>query len=138
MPFGRVILGGEKARLDRQRIDKWLWHARVVRARTSAAELANDGRVRVNGQKIDAASRPVKPGDVITIALDRVVRILRVRDFAERRGSAEAAQALFEDMTPPVRSTAEVETVSRRDAGSGRPTKWERRAFERLHGVDED
>ena len=87
--------------MDRQRIDKWLWHARVVRARTSAAELANEGHVRVNGQKIDAASRPVKPGDVITVALDRVVRILKVTGFAERRGSAGAAQALYEDLTPP-------------------------------------
>jgi len=76
---------------DRQRIDKWLWHARVVRARSAAAALAACGHVRVNGQRIDAASRAVKPGDVVTVALDRTVRVMKVLGFAERRGGAEAA-----------------------------------------------
>jgi ribosome-associated heat shock protein Hsp15 len=124
--------------LDRQRIDKWLWHARVVRARTSAAELANEGHVRLNGLKIGAASQPVKSGDVITVALDRRVRILKVRGFAERRGSAEAAQALFEDLTAPPEPTAEAEPPSGREAGSGRPTKRDRRALDRLQAPDED
>jgi ribosome-associated heat shock protein Hsp15 len=124
--------------LDRQRIDKWLWHARVVRARTSAAELANEGHVRLNGLKIGAASQPVKAGDVITVALDRRVRILKVRGFAERRGSAEAAQALFEDLTPPPEPTAVAEPPSGREAGSGRPTKRDRRALDRLQALDED
>jgi ribosome-associated heat shock protein Hsp15 len=80
--------------LDRQRVDKWLWHARVVRTRSAAAALADSGHVRVNGSRIEAASRPVRPGDVITIALDRNVRILKVSGYAERRGSAESARCL--------------------------------------------
>src|SRR5262249_29823675 len=85
---------------DRQRIDKWLWHARVVRTRSAAAALAATGHVRVNGQRIDAPSRAVRAGDVVTVALDRSVRVMRVTAFAERRGGAEAAQELFEDLTP--------------------------------------
>jgi ribosome-associated heat shock protein Hsp15 len=80
--------------LDRQRIDKWLWHARVVRTRSAAAALAASGHVRVNGQRIDAASRAVHVGDVVTVALDRTVRVLKVGGFAERRGAAESARAL--------------------------------------------
>jgi ribosome-associated heat shock protein Hsp15 len=81
-----------------QRIDKWLWHARVVRTRTAAASLALAGRVRRNGVRVEAASRAVKPGDVLTIALDRGVRLLRVLRLAERRGGAEAARCLYEDL----------------------------------------
>ena len=62
--------------MDRQRIDKWLWHARVVRTRSQAAALAAAGYVRVNGQRIDAPSRAVRAGDVVTVALDRAVRVL--------------------------------------------------------------
>ncbi len=80
--------------MDRQRIDKWLWHARVVRTRAAAAALAAGGYVRVNGQRIDAPSRAVRPGDVVTVALDRSVRILEVVGFAERRGSAADARAV--------------------------------------------
>ena len=71
--------------MDRQRIDKWLWHARVVRTRSAAAALAASGHVRVNGERIDAPSRAVRSDDVVTVALDRTVRVLRVRRFAERR-----------------------------------------------------
>ena len=122
---------------DRHRIDKWLWHARVVRTRSAAAALAASGHVRVNGQRIDAASRAVRPGDVVTVALDRTVRIMKVVGFAERRGDAEAGRALYEDLTPiappPESASAPVE----RDPGSGRPTKRERRALDRLRDRDE-
>ena len=82
----------------RQRIDKWLWHARVVRTRSAAAALAASGHVRINGQRIGAASRAVRPGDVVTVALDRTVRVLRVLAFAGRRGDAEAARSLYEEV----------------------------------------
>ena len=84
---------------DRQRIDRWLWHARLVRTRGAAAALAGAGYVRVNGVRIDAPSRQIRPGDVITVALDRSVRVLKVRSFVERRGPAGTAQTLYEELT---------------------------------------
>ena len=81
--------------MDRQRIDKWLWHARVVKTRTSAAELVAKGHVRVNSARVVTPSHPVKVGDVLTIALDRRIRIWKVADFSERRGDADAARALY-------------------------------------------
>ena len=84
---------------ERQRIDRWLWHARLVRTRSAAAALASAGHVRVNGTRIDAPSRLVRTGDVITVALDRTVRVLKVRGFAERRGAAERRQVLYEELT---------------------------------------
>ena len=92
-------MGGTGAGLDRQRIDRWLWHARLVRTRGAAAELAGSGYVRVNGARIAAASRMVRAGDVITVALDRAVRVLKVTGFVERRGPAASVQSLYEDLT---------------------------------------
>ena len=84
--------------MDRQRLDKWLWHARVVKARTSAAALVEAGHVRINGVREKAPGHAVKPGDVLTVALDNSVRILKVVAFAERRGDAPAARLLYEDL----------------------------------------
>jgi ribosome-associated heat shock protein Hsp15 len=126
--------------LDRQRIDKWLWHARVVRTRSAAAALAVSGHVRVNGQRIDAASRSVRLGDVITIALDRTVRVLKVAAFAERRGAAESARILVEDLAPPSAQTPALgaaEPAGVRPPGTGRPSKRDRRAIAHLRGEDE-
>ena len=88
--------------MDRQRVDKWLWHARVVKARTDAAALVSKGRVRINGQRQTSPGHPVKAGDVLTVALDSRVRILKVVGFSDRRGDADAARVLCEDLqTPP-------------------------------------
>jgi ribosome-associated heat shock protein Hsp15 len=123
--------------LDRQRIDKWLWHARVVRTRSAAAALAASGHVRLNSQRIDAASRTVRAGDVVAIALDRTVRILKVAGFAERRGSADAARALYKDLSPaPPPAEPGPGPVAKRELGAGRPTKRERRAIGRFMGED--
>jgi ribosome-associated heat shock protein Hsp15 len=84
--------------LDRQRLDKFLWHARVVKARTSAAQLVEKGHVRVNGVRETSPGHAVKPGDVLTIGLDRSVRVLKVIGFSERRGDAAAARVLYEDL----------------------------------------
>jgi ribosome-associated heat shock protein Hsp15 len=85
--------------LDRQRVDKWLWHARVVRTRRAATALVQAGHVRLNGQRIDAAARAIRVGDVLTVALDRVVLVMKVAALADRRGSSDAARILYEDMT---------------------------------------
>jgi ribosome-associated heat shock protein Hsp15 len=86
------------AAADRQRIDRWLWHARVVRTRDAAASLAGGGYVRINGARIDAPGRMVRAGDVITVALDRGVRVLKVTGFVERRGPGGSGSALYEDL----------------------------------------
>jgi ribosome-associated heat shock protein Hsp15 len=86
------------AEIERQRIDRWLWHARLVRTRGAAAALTGAGYVRVNGARIYAPGRMVRTGDVITVALDRRVRVLKVRGFVERRGSAAGTATLYEDL----------------------------------------
>ncbi len=84
---------------NRQRIDKWLWHARMVRTRSDAAALAQAGYVRINGKRITAPSQPVRIGDVVTLALDRAVKLVQVEGFCERRGAAPAARALYRELT---------------------------------------
>lgn len=91
-------MSGAAVTADRQRIDKWLWHARMVRTRADAARLAEAGHVRLNGRRIAAASQPIRPGDVVTLALDRSVRVLEVIGLCERRGAAAAARALYRDL----------------------------------------
>ena len=119
---------------ERQRIDKWLWHARVVRTRSAAAALVASGHVRINGARVTTAAKPVKAGDVVTTALDRGVRVLRVNGFAVRRGSADMAQGLYLDLSRAEAPREEKIPAAGavRDPGSGRPTKRERRAIDRF------
>lgn len=102
----------------------------MVRTRAGAAVLAGSGHVRVNGGRITAASHAVKTGDVVTVALDRTVRVLKVVAFAERRGDAEAGRALYEELSAPSARPEQAPAV--RAPGSGRPTKREQRAISRF------
>lgn len=122
---------------QRQRIDKWLWHARVVKTRTLAQKLALSGHVRLNGARVDTASQIVKAGDVLTIALEQQVRVLAVVGFSERRGSATLASALYDDRSPPPVPRAADEPVGMvRDKGSGRPSKRDLRLINHAKGRD--
>jgi len=122
--------------LDRQRIDKWLWHARVVRTRTAAAGLVDGGLVRLNGARIDAPSRVVRVGDVVTIAFD-TIKVLKVTGFSERRGSATDAASLYENLqvVAPVQRDA---AAAKPEPAIRRPTKRERRDIVRLKRPDND
>jgi ribosome-associated heat shock protein Hsp15 len=70
----------------------------VVKARSSAAALVASGHVRINGVRETSPGHGIKPGDVLTIALDRNVRVLKVIGFAERRGDATAARVLYDEL----------------------------------------
>ena len=85
----------------RQRIDKWLWHARLARTRGAARAIAVSGRVRINREKNGSAARLLRPGDVLTIGSGAGVRVLRVRAMSERRAPAAEAARLYEELTPP-------------------------------------
>ena len=74
---------------------------RIVKTRTAASALVSSGRIRLNGTRISAPSHVVKAGDVLTVALDQRVRLLRVEAFAERRGDAAAARLLYTDLEDP-------------------------------------
>ncbi|MDZ5699368.1 RNA-binding S4 domain-containing protein [Chelativorans sp. M5D2P16] len=122
----------------RQRIDKWLFFARVVKSRSLAARLAQAGRVRVNRNKIDQAAHQVRPGDVLTITLDRRILVYRILAPGERRGPADEARLLYEDLTPPARPGSAEPPALRplREPGAGRPTKKDRRALDRWRGEE--
>ncbi|TIS77703.1 MAG: RNA-binding S4 domain-containing protein [Mesorhizobium sp.] len=123
----------------RQRIDKWLFFSRAVKSRSLAAKLVVAGRVRINRDKAAQASDLVRAGDVLTITLERRIFVWKVLGTGSRRGPAEEARLLYEDMSPPPMPKGEAvpdAIPALRDAGSGRPTKKERRETDRLLGDD--
>ena len=121
-----------------QRIDKWLWFARIAKTRTLAAGFVSSGRIRINRVKITKPSAVVRPGDVITSAIGRRVRVIKVVEIGSRRGPAPEAMGLYEDLTPPPDTPISEIGQRRRDSafgarapGMGRPTKRDRRLIDR-------
>jgi ribosome-associated heat shock protein Hsp15 len=86
---------------DSQRLDKWLFFARIIRTRRLAAEFVSGGRVRVNREKVSKPATEVGNGDVLTLAIRGRVRVLRVLACAPRRGSTSEAELLYEEVSAP-------------------------------------
>ena len=139
--------GGASSNRPTQRIDKWLWFARLVKTRTLGTRLVTTGKIRINSDKIDKPAQTVKQDDVITARIGRRVMVLKVVDTGLRRGPAPEAQSLYEDLTPPepafrTASPAALKPgkigamhsgkVAEREPGSGRPSKRERRQLNKL------
>ena len=125
---------GDLARAPSLRLDKWLWFARFFKTRARAAELLVAGKLRLNRVLVRKAHQPVRPGDVLTFPQGDSIRVVRVAALAARRGPATEARRLYEDLAPPEARAAGPGSsrVAGREPGSGRPTKKERRALDRL------
>ncbi len=85
-------------REDRQRLDKWLWFARLAKSRTLAAKLVGEGYVRVNGQRAETPAKAIAVGDVLTVALARTTAVVRVEALGTRRGPAPEARKLYSEV----------------------------------------
>jgi ribosome-associated heat shock protein Hsp15 len=119
---------------SRQRIDKWLFFARMAKSRSVAQSLIISNHVRINGGLVSQPSFQVKPGDRIDLKLERRDVVLVVKTGGERRGPFEEARLLYEDLTPPPEEVKRLSLFeqAQRAQGSGRPTKRERRQTDRL------
>jgi ribosome-associated heat shock protein Hsp15 len=123
---------------DSVRVDKWLWAARCFKTRSQATEACVTGHVRVNDEPAKAA-KLVRVGDTVTARTPGGERILKVAALDDKRGPAEVAQALYEDLTPPPEPKLPWQLfeapAERREAGAGRPTKRDRRLIDHLKEV---
>lgn len=128
------------------RIDKFLWAIRAFKTRTDAADACKGGRVKV-GDTNAKPSKAVQPGDLIHVRKGLVVFSYKVIQPTEHRVGAALVSQFAENLTPQEeldKMHAPVETFFiKRDRGSGRPTKKDRREIQQLweaidFGLDED
>jgi ribosome-associated heat shock protein Hsp15 len=116
------------------RLDKWLQVARVFKTRSQATRACSLGRVQVNGQTTKP-HRHVAIGDRVEINRGDWPRILEVTVLRDKPVKKAEAPALYQDLTPPRPPADPVNELmtrpGRRERGSGRPTKRDRRDLDR-------
>jgi len=83
-------------KLPEDRLDRWLFHARLYRTRALAQHAVAAGQVRLNAARTQKPGHGVKPGDILTLARGGEILAVRILALAERRGPAAAARALYE------------------------------------------
>ncbi|WP_395612372.1 RNA-binding S4 domain-containing protein [Allosphingosinicella sp.] len=81
------------------RLDKFLWFARIVKTRDQAQQMAEGGRLRLNGRVVDKAHAVVRVGDVLGFARLGEVHVLKVEALPTRRGPPAEARSLYSELT---------------------------------------
>jgi len=121
--------------LDVIRIDKWLWAVRLFKTRTQASDACRGGKVKIDGQNVKP-SRDIRVGEEIDVQLGIVRKKVSVKAILKNRVGAKLVDDYMEDLTP----TEEYEKLEmlkqlnyeKRDRGTGRPTKKNRRDINKL------
>lgn len=81
-----------------QRIDRFLWFARLTKTRSQAQALCAQGHIRVDGRRIDRAHAVVRVGNVVSLFVHDRVRAIRIDALPVRRGPAPEARACYTDL----------------------------------------
>ena len=118
--------------IETVRIDQWTWGVRLYPTRAAATAACKAGHVKVNGTTVKP-SAPVRVGDRVTSQLGPRLRDYEVVRLVDKRVGAKVALDCIVDHSPPPPPREDI-PVFRRDAGTGRPTKRDRRRLDRLRG----
>lgn len=119
--------------MEQVRIDKYLWSIRLFKTRTMATTACNAGKVKIDGQSVKPAYN-IKVGDVFSVRVNYQVKEIEVVQLIEKRVGAKVAVECYKDVTPEELKVdmhrSAFYNSERRDRGTGRPTKKERRDIE--------
>ena len=113
------------------RADTYLWAIRMYKSRTLASEAIKGGKVKLNDTNVKA-SHIVKEGEIYTLSIGTTKRIVEVVSLTDKRGSYEVAKQHYIDRSPMQDKQEKLPSMFfkvdvRREKGSGRPTKKDRR-----------
>jgi ribosome-associated heat shock protein Hsp15 len=123
--------------LDTIRIDKWLWAVRLFKTRTQASDACRGGKVKMDGQNVKP-SRDIKVGEEIEIQIGIIRKKVAVKAILKNRVGAKLVENYMDDLTPveEYEKLAMLKQLNyeKRDRGTGRPTKKNRRDITKLKG----
>lgn len=135
MPPQRRETQNDTAMADSIRIDKYVWAIRLYKTRSEATEACNGNKVQINGAPVKP-SKTVKIGDTVAVRKGSAQFTYKVLQLAEQRMGAQLVPEYAENLTPEsemAKLHAPRETFfMKRDRGTGRPTKKERRDMDTL------
>ena len=119
---------------EKIRLDTWLWYARFYKSRSLSSKAILSGKLRVNSDKIIKPASKVKINDVLTINHANMVRIIKVQSLGVRRGPANEAQKLYEDLSGDTKGASNIKHVSEKSKKdtNKRPTKKDRRILDKI------
>ena len=118
------------------RIDKWLWTVRLFKTRSQATDACRKGKIMIRDMPVKP-SHIVKLNEIILVKHPPAIFSYLVKGISHRRLPAKEVAEYTENITPQEELDKLVQADTffiKRDKGTGRPTKKERRTLDHLRG----
>jgi ribosome-associated heat shock protein Hsp15 len=119
--------------LEAIRLDKYLWAVRLYKTRSLATDACRTGHIRMNGQPLKP-SHEIKVGEVYELTIEQLHKVIEVKELLGNRVGAKLVENYMIDRTPQEEydriQFIRQYSFEKRDRGSGRPTKRDRREIE--------
>ncbi|MDF1696241.1 MAG: S4 domain-containing protein [Saprospiraceae bacterium] len=125
--------------MEKVRVDKWLWSVRIFKSRSIATDACKTRKVKIEGKALKP-SHLIRREDILQVQKEGFNLIIKVVDLINKRVSATLAQPCYENLTPEEELNKYKDwfigkaKAERREKGSGRPTKRERRELDEFKG----
>lgn len=129
--------------IEKVRVDKWLWAIRIYKTRTLAAQACDGGKIKIDGDNIKP-SRNVKIGETLHIQREQQKLIIKALQLIDKRVSAEIAQTCYQNNSEQITTNKPLDSAfwqappPKRDRGTGRPTKKERREIDHFLDAEDE
>ena len=115
------------------RVDQYLWCLRYYKSRNQASLGCKQGHVKI-GDQLVKPSREVIIGDKIKVRKNQIWHKLIVMDIPKSRLGAKLVDIYRENITPDDAfdqlNVQNLSKVPKREKGTGRPTKKDRREMD--------
>lgn len=135
-----TLLNHLNSKMNKVRIDKWLWSVRIFKSRTIATDACKAGKVKINGEAVKP-SYMLSEGEIVWVKKEGFHFQYRAIQLIEKRVGAPLAVGCYEDITPETEKKKYEDwfqngtpVVEKRERGTGRPTKKERREIDEFKG----
>ena len=123
--------------MEKVRIDKWLWAVRIFKSRTMATDACKSGKVKIDEKNVKP-SYLVERGETVHVKKNGFNLTYKVIDLLKKRVGTPLAVKCYEDLTPPEELNkfenwfVGKSSPERREKGTGRPTKRDRRKIDKF------
>jgi len=120
---------------SKMRVDKWLWCVRIFKSRTKATDACKGRKISINNLAVKP-SYLVTPGDILQVKKEGFNLEFEVVELLKNRVSATQAEPCYNNLTPQEELLKFKDwfvgkaAPERREKGSGRPTKKDRRTID--------
>lgn len=81
-----------------QRIDLWMWHARIYKTRSISTKFIKLRHIRLNSCLVSKSAHTIKINDILTFPWNEQIRVIKVLNLTKQRVAAKNISLIYQEI----------------------------------------